>query len=48
MKKYIKPIIDLSKITPDTKIAQVGLSGWLDDNQVNDYENSITTCEFSS
>ena len=48
MKKYLKPIMDLSIITPDTKIAQSGLAEWLDNNQVTEYENSITTCEFSS
>ena len=48
MKNYIKPILDLSKISPDKNIAQGGLSDWLDDNRVSNYENAITTWEFQS
>ena len=48
MKNYIKPNMDLTKITPDATIAATtGLSSWLEGNELNAAEN-ITTFEYIS
>ena len=47
MKNYIKPNMDLTKITPEATIATTGLSSWLEGNELNAAEN-ITTFEYIS
>ena len=47
MKNYIKPNMDLLKITPEATIANTGLSSWLEGNELNAAEN-ITTFEYIS
>ena len=46
MKNYIKPNMELTKITPEVTIA-TGLSEWLEGNELNAAEN-ITTFEYVS
>ena len=48
MKKYIKPELVEAIVSANTSIANGGLSGWLDDNEMGKYEDSITTYQYNS
>ena len=49
MKKYTKPELLKSIISADCDIAEnVGLGGWLDQENIGAYEDTITTYEYNS
>ncbi len=48
MKNYIKPEIKNVNLSANCDIASAGLSGWLDDNDMQSYEDSITTFQYNS
>ena len=49
MKKYLKPELLNLSYSADCDIAEnVGLSGWLDQENIGAYEDTITTFEYNS
>ena len=48
MKKYTKPELLNVSYSANCDIAEGGLGGWLDENSMGTYEESITTFEYNS